>query len=43
MNLAFAIIFLWAGAACLWLGSRNTGATTPWGAFSAVLSKVRDA
>ena len=41
MNLAFAVVFLWFGASLLYLGSRGTEATTPWGAFQTILGKLR--
>lgn len=40
MNLAFGIIFMWLGAACIWLATRGTDATTPWGAYKAVLDGI---
>jgi hypothetical protein len=43
MNLAFAIVFLWIGAAALHLASHGIQATTPWEAFQTVLSKARGA
>jgi hypothetical protein len=41
MNLAFAVVFLWMGAAMLYLASHGLEASTPWGAFSTVIHKVR--
>lgn len=40
MNLAFGILFLWLGAACIWLAARGTDAATPWGAYRAVLDGI---
>lgn len=41
MNLAFGVLFLWLGAACLWLAARGTDAVTPWGAYRQVIDAVR--
>lgn len=38
MNLAFAVLFLWVGCACLYVGSHGLEAATPWGAFQTVLA-----
>jgi hypothetical protein len=43
VNLAFAIVFLWMGAAALHLASHGIQADTPWGAFQTVLGKARGA
>lgn len=43
MNLAFAVIFLWLGAACLWVASHDLEAQTVWGAFGTVLTHMREA
>jgi hypothetical protein len=39
MNLAFAIFFLWVGAACLYVASHGVEASNPWGVFRTVLDK----
>lgn len=41
MGLAFGILFLWLGAACLWVASHGTEARTPWGVFQEVLGGIR--
>jgi hypothetical protein len=47
--MALGIIFLYLGAACLYVAVHGTtindgaGAKTPWEAFSGVLRKVKDA
>ncbi len=41
MNLAFGILFLWLGAACLWIATHNTDAASPWQAYTEVISAVR--
>lgn len=43
MNLAMAVLFLWLGAACLYLGSHGLEASTPWAAFQTVLGKAAGA
>jgi len=40
MNLAFGVLFLFLGAACLYVASHGLEASTPWGAFQTVLSKA---
>lgn len=40
MNLAMGILFLWLGAACIWLAAHGTEAKTPWQAYSQVISAV---
>jgi len=37
MNLAFAMLFLWIGAAALWFASHGVEAASPWEAFATVL------
>lgn len=43
MNLAFACIFLWMGAALLYVSSHGLEASTPWATFQTVLGKAREA
>jgi hypothetical protein len=43
VNLAFAVMFLWAGGALLFVASRGLQATTPWGAYQSVVAKMREA
>lgn len=40
MNLAFAVMFLWMGCACLYLASHGLQASSPWGAFKTILNAV---
>ena len=40
MNLAFAVLFLWLGCACLFLASHGLQATGPWSAFQTILHAV---
>lgn len=42
MNLAFGVAFMWAGASLYYLATHDLGATTPWGAFSALMAKLRE-
>lgn len=42
MNLALGVIFLWSGAALLYIATHDLGATTPWGAYSALLDRIRE-
>ena len=41
MKLAFGIMFLWLGASMLYLASHGLEASTPWGAFQTILTKIR--
>lgn len=41
MNLAFAILFLYLGAALIYLGTRQIEAQTPWGVFQTILTAGR--
>lgn len=41
MKLAFGIMFLWTGAAMLYLASHGLEATTPWGAYQTILTDIR--
>lgn len=41
MNLAFGVLFIWLGAACLWVAFHGTDASTPWAAFQEVAGAVR--
>lgn len=42
MNLALGVLFLWMGAACLWLASHPTQAATPWQAYRQVIGAIRE-
>lgn len=41
MNLALGVFFLWNGAALMYLATHGLGASTPWGAFQALIGKLR--
>ena len=41
MNLALAVLCLWFGMACIYLGTHGLEASTPWGAFQTVLGNIR--
>lgn len=41
MNLAFGVLFMWVGASLLYLSSHGLGATTPWGAYTALMGQLR--
>lgn len=43
MGLAFGVLFLWLGAACLWVATHGTQASTPWEAFQQIIGGIRDA
>ena len=40
MNLAFGALFLWLGAACMWIAAHGTEARSPWQAYKQVLGAV---
>jgi hypothetical protein len=40
VNLALGIIFLWLGAACIFLAAHGTEAKTPWQAYSQIIGAV---
>lgn len=41
MGLVFGVLFLWLGAALLWVASHGTEARTPWGIFQEVTDAIR--
>lgn len=41
MNLAFGIVFLWLGAALIWVASHGTDAGSPWEAYQQIIGAVR--
>lgn len=41
MNLALGILFLWLGAACIFLAAHGTEAKTPWQAYSQIIGAVQ--
>lgn len=41
MRLALGIVFLWMGAACLYLASHGLQAASPWGAYQTILGGIR--
>jgi hypothetical protein len=42
MRLALGIAAIWFGASCLYLASHGLEATTPWGAYQTIMSRLRD-
>jgi hypothetical protein len=42
MHLAFGVIFLWLGAALLWVASHGTQASTPWGVFQQITEGLKN-
>lgn len=43
MGFAMGVLFIWLGAACLWVAVHGTEATTPWGAYQEVVKGLRGA
>lgn len=43
MGLALGVVFIWLGAACLWVAAHGTDAKTPWGVYQQVIGALRDA
>lgn len=43
MNLSLGVLFLWLGAALLWVAFHPTNAKTPWEVFSEVTEGIRHA
>lgn len=43
MGLALGVVFIWLGAACLYVATHGTDATSAWGAFTQVIEKMRQA
>ena len=43
MGLALGVLFLWLGAACLWVASHGTQASTPWQIFTELTDSIRNA
>lgn len=41
MRLALGVLFLWLGAACLWVATHGTEAKTPWQVFEQVTDAVK--
>lgn len=41
MRFALGILFMWLGAACLWIAFHDTNAKTPWEAFGEVANAVK--
>lgn len=41
MGLALSVLFLWLGAALLWVAAHGTQASTPWAAFQQVTGAMR--
>lgn len=41
MNLAFGVLFMWLGAALIWIATHGTGASTPWEAYQSVIDGIR--
>jgi hypothetical protein len=43
MKLALGVVFIWMGAACLWVASHGTDAATPWQAYQQIIEGMREA
>lgn len=41
MNLAFGILFIWVGAAMIWIATHGTDASTPWEAYQQIITGIR--
>lgn len=41
MNFVLGVVFMWLGAALLWVAFHHTDAKTPWDVFSEVIEGVR--
>lgn len=41
MNVAMGAALMWVGGALLWVATHDTGASTPWQAYQAILGAVR--
>jgi hypothetical protein len=41
VGLALGVLFVWLGAACLWVATHGTEARTPWQAYEEVLGALR--
>ncbi len=42
MGLALGIMFIWLGAACLWVASHGTDAKSPWDVYKQILKGLRE-
>jgi hypothetical protein len=40
VNVALGVLFMWLGAACLWVAFHGTDAKTPWQAFEQVTGAI---
>jgi hypothetical protein len=40
MNVAFGVLFLWTGAAALWVAFHGTDLSSPWAAFTALTGAI---
>ena len=40
MNLAFGVLFLWLGAACIWVAVHGTEARTPFQAYDQIMGAI---
>lgn len=43
MGLALGVVFLWLGAALLWVATHGTEAKTPWQLYEGVISGIQNA
>lgn len=41
VNLVFGIMFIWLGAALIWIATHGTDAETPWDAYQQVIGAIR--
>lgn len=41
MRLALGVLFIWLGAACLWVAMHGTQASTPWAAFGEITGALK--
>lgn len=42
MRLALGVVFLWLGAALLWVASHGTEASSPWQVYQQITGAMRD-
>lgn len=42
MRIALGVLFIWLGAACLWVASHGTEAKSPWQVYQQILGGLRN-
>jgi hypothetical protein len=42
VRIAWGVLCLWFGAACIWVAAHGTDAVSPWGVYEEIIDGIRN-